>query len=241
MQSQLQHPTRPSVSAAAPAIFDRKASVLADVIRRNVPAMPARVLVVGCGSGREAAQFAQSFRAQVVGIDVETQFEPEATRVADLRWGDATSLDFADGSFDFVYSFHALEHIPDYRRALREMRRVLRRDGRYCIGTPNRERWIGYLGSNTATLRQKLLWNLNDWKARLRGRFRNEFGAHAGFARDELQGELTAVLGPARDITLAYYTSLYARWSRAIGRLEAARLTRVLLPSVYFVGQRAAG
>ncbi len=240
MQSRVESSAPPVALEPRSAIYDRKAAVLAGVIRRNVSAVPTRVLVVGCGGGREAAQFAQSFRAQVVGIDLETKFEAEAACVADLRRGDATSLDFPDGSFDFVYSYHALEHIPDYRRALREMRRVLQRDGRYCVGTPKRERWIGYLGSNTASLRQKLLWNAADWKARVRGRFRNEFGAHAGFARDELHGELTASLGPARDITVAYYQSLYSRWSRAISGLEAARFTRILLPSVYFVGQRAA-
>lgn len=59
-----------------------------------------------------------------------------------LQRGDATSLDFADGRFDCIYSFHALEHIPDYRKALQEMRRVLAPGGTYCIGTPNRLRLV---------------------------------------------------------------------------------------------------
>jgi hypothetical protein len=37
-------------------------------------------------------------------------------------------------------SDHALEHIPDPRVALKEMRRVLSRGGGYWIGAPNRHR-----------------------------------------------------------------------------------------------------
>ena len=42
------------------------------------------------------------------------------------------------------------------------------------------------MGSFDATTWQKIAWNLADWKARLRGRFQNALGAHAGFERAEL-------------------------------------------------------
>jgi SAM-dependent methyltransferase len=45
--------------------------------------------------------------------------------VGSLRHEDLTALSFADHSFDIVTSFDCLEHIPDYRQALREMVRVL--------------------------------------------------------------------------------------------------------------------
>ena len=195
---------------------------------------------MGCGTGREAAQLALSLDAEVTGIDIRPRFDEKAAHVATLQWGDATALDFPDGAFDFVYSYHALEHIPDFRRALAEMHRVLAHGGGYCVGTPNRQRLVSYLGSEGVSARKKLLWNANDWKARLKGKFRNEYGAHAGFARAELREELTAALGPAVDVTLPYYLNLYARRERYIRFLEQARLSALLLPSVYFVGQRAA-
>lgn len=221
-------------------MFDRKTALLAELIRAHFGKAPARILVVGCGNGREAAQLALSLKCEVTGIDLQSKFDPAAAAVATLRQGDATALDFPDNSFDFVYSFHALEHIPDFRRALREMHRVLTKDGAYCVGTPNRERLVGYLGSKGASWRQKWQWNVIDWRARLRGRFRNEFGAHAGFTSEELQHELTDLIGPAVSVTLPYYLSVYARRKTYVALLDRLHLSRRLLPAVYFVGNRRA-
>src|SRR5690606_17037057 len=107
-------------------------------------------------------------------------------------------------SFDFVYSFHALEHIPQYRTALREIHRVLKPDGGYLIGTPNRSRLVGYLGARNASLAEKIRWNVADWKAMLRGEFRNELGAHAGYSSEELRAELAGVFQCAHSITSDY-------------------------------------
>jgi SAM-dependent methyltransferase len=220
-------------------LFDRKTALVADIICKLFGWTPSRVLVVGCGTGREAAQLALSWNAQVTGIDLAPRFDPNAARCATLLHGDATALDFPDGAFDFVYSYHALEHIPQYRRALHEMQRVLAKDGRYCIGTPNRQRLVGYLGSENVTLGDKLRWNLVDWKARLRGKFRNEFGAHAGFTRSELRRELTEALGPAVDITTSYYLRVYAQKQKYVQWLETFRLASLLFPAVYFAGHRS--
>lgn len=213
-----------------------KAGALVASIKDRLPANVGRSLVVGCGSGVEAATLASELTTSVVGIDVKSRFDPRAARRAQLQLGDATRLDFQDGEFDFVYSYHALEHIPNYRQALAEMRRVLRAGGHYCVGTPNRARLIGYIGSASANWRQKVQWNVNDWNARLRGQFRNECGAHAGFFAEELRAELEKVFGNAEEITMEYYFKLYPRHARALRALELARAKRYVLPSVYFFG-----
>jgi SAM-dependent methyltransferase len=218
-------------------VFSRKTKIVAHLIRRHFVSPPKRVLVVGCGSGREAAELAVSLGAHVTGIDITPRFDSAAAQVATLKVGDATSLEFGDGAFDFIYSYHALEHIPDFRRALAEMRRVLTPKGGFCIGTPNRHRVVSYLGSENTSVRNKLLWNAVDWKARLRGKFRNEFGAHAGFTRAELKSELTAAIGAAQDVTLPYYLDLYSRHQRYVRLLDASGLASLLLPSLYFVGR----
>jgi SAM-dependent methyltransferase len=46
-----------------------------------------------------------------------------------LRNEDLTKLSFEDECFDLVISQDVFEHIPDYRKALSEIRRVLRNDG----------------------------------------------------------------------------------------------------------------
>lgn len=219
-------------------IRDLRTESLAQIIRERAVRPVRRLLVVGCGSGEEAAVLSAALGAETTGIDLVDNFAPVAAARVTLRRGDATSLDFADGSFDGVYSFHALEHIPDFRKALREMWRVLSPGGIYCIGTPNRLRLVAYFGSPGVSLRTKLRWNANDWKQRLRGRFRNEFGAHAGFAPAELRHELQCAFGHAEEVSLDYYQRVYRNHQGMCRVLDATGLGRIAYPCVYFVGTR---
>ena len=222
-----------------PLIRDFRTEVLAGLIRERSPAPIRRLLVVGCGSGREAAVLADMLEARTTGIDLVEDFDTLAAARADLRRGDATSLDFADASFDFIYSYHALEHIPDHLQALREMRRVLRPGGGFCIGTPNRRRLAGYIGSQGVSAREKLRWNIIDWKARLKGRFRNEYGAHAGFTSAELDTLLRETFGSSEEITLPYYLRVHQRHAGMCRMLGASGLGQFAFPCVYFTGRQA--
>lgn len=66
--------------------------------------------------------FVQKFRSipsiEYLSIDLDS---PHAMRHMDI-----TSLDIPDNSFDAIYCSHLLEHVPDDRKAMREMFRVLR-------------------------------------------------------------------------------------------------------------------
>lgn len=216
----------------------RKTKALAELIEQKTMVRDGRMLVVGCGSGWEAAVLAKELGTVVTGIDLNSAFDPIATQHADLRQGDATCLEFSDNQFDFVYSYHALEHIPNYRQALREMHRVLKNDGWYCIGTPNRSRIVGYLGSAQASYMDKMLWNIADWKARAVGKFRNEDGAHAGFSSHELASELSRVFSDAQEITLPYYLQVYENHRGVIGLSARMGLGKFIFPSVYFIGRK---
>ncbi len=74
-------------------------------------------------------------------LSVGSEFLRDATpcgsiNAAGLRHEDVTALTFARGSFDVVLSFDVLEHVPDYRAALREMARVLRPGGTMLASFP---------------------------------------------------------------------------------------------------------
>ena len=218
----------------------RKTVSLCENIKRWDPTCaPRDILVVGCGDGREAAILADHFGANVVGIDLADNFDAAAREKVALRVMDATKMDFADASFDLVYSFHALEHIPDDAAALREMARVLRPAGIACIGTPNRARLLGYFGSDT-TLLKKIRWNAADILMRLRGRFHNKYGAHAGYTSTELLDRLTknSFCEPL-DTTYMYYLSLYSGKKLLIKALLAAKLHKFLFPCVYFLVRKS--
>jgi len=217
---------------------DRKTEAIARIIKRGVRTQPKRILVVGCGSGLEVAILAQELQAQAIGIDLKTDFNAIAAERVTLQQGDATQLQFADESFDLVYSYHSLEHIPKYRTALSEMHRVLAEGGQYCVGTPNRLRLMGYIGSKDTSLLQKVSWNAKDWSARLCGKFRNEFGAHAGFSPEELLSALGDFFSAVSDVTFQYYMEVYSDKVRLVQLIHSSGFERFLFPSIYFVGPR---
>ena len=49
---------------------------------------------------------------------------------------DVTNLGLPDDSFDVIYCSHVMEHIPDDRRAMRELHRVLRPGGWAVLQVP---------------------------------------------------------------------------------------------------------
>ncbi|NOU13660.1 MAG: class I SAM-dependent methyltransferase [Methylococcaceae bacterium] len=220
------------------ALRDNKTEAVARLIKREINRNVKDLLVVGCGTGVEAAILAECLGADVTGIDIADNFHPQAADKANLQIGDATALVFEDASFDFVYSYHSLEHMNDPALALQEIKRVLTSDGSYWIGTPNRHRLLGYLGSKDATIGEKIKWNLIDLKARLQGKFRNEFGAHAGFSENELCSMLQGVFSETKCVTNIYFHEIYGRYSKILAFLETARLSKIAYPSVYFMGKK---
>jgi SAM-dependent methyltransferase len=98
-----------------------------------------KVLEIGCGLGTDGAQFAKA-GADYTGIDLteaatdlaRTRFEISGLP-GEFRVADAEDLDFADASFDRVYSHGVLHHTPDTARAIREIYRVLKPGGRAFV------------------------------------------------------------------------------------------------------------
>ena len=214
----------------------RKVSVVSDMLERR--GADGRALVVGCGDGREAGQLARQLGVGVVGIDIGADFDfaHEESAPASLLTMDAQSLQFDANSFDVIYSFHALEHIEQPLRALSEMRRVLKPSGIYLIGTPNKSRAVGYVGS-ASPVSDRIRWNVADWRARAAGRWSNEAGAHAGFTSRELLGMCAQIMGDATDVSDEYYLHLYDRRREVIRLLIRTGLSRWAYPAVYVAGR----
>jgi ubiquinone/menaquinone biosynthesis C-methylase UbiE len=93
-----------------------------------------RVLEIGCGRGFLTRQI-QRIAPATTGIDLNPQAISNAV-TDDLRNMDARALAFPNAMFDKIYSFHAIEHIPDLGRAFAEMDRVLKPGGRVLLVYP---------------------------------------------------------------------------------------------------------
>jgi SAM-dependent methyltransferase len=101
---------------------------------------PRRVLEVGPGRGELSERIAWETGAEVVAVDQsERMVELTRARGVVAVVGDVLALPFHDGSYDCAVAAMMLYHVPNLDRALRELRRVLRPDGR-LVAVTNSER-----------------------------------------------------------------------------------------------------
>jgi len=98
-----------------------------------------KVLEIGCGLGTDGAQFAEA-GADYTGVDLTDAAVELARKRFELfglsgkfQTADAENLDFADESFDLVYSHGVLHHTPETQKAIDEIHRVLSPGGRAVI------------------------------------------------------------------------------------------------------------
>jgi SAM-dependent methyltransferase len=91
------------------------------------------VLDLGCGAGSLRAQMAG---LHVVGVDVDPK-ELSRNRELPSVCAESHTLPFANGSFDLIVCHHSLEHFRDAARVIREIRRVLKPQGRLFVSVPD--------------------------------------------------------------------------------------------------------
>ncbi len=112
-----------------------------------------KVLDIGCGSGRHTAEAYSREGILSFGVD-RNQNDLKAARERlefhdrlgahggggwSLTAADALALPFDSRAFDIVICSEVLEHIPDHRRAVREIVRVLKPGGTLVVSVP---RWL---------------------------------------------------------------------------------------------------
>lgn len=102
-----------------------------------------RVIDLGSGAGLDAFVARRTVGAEgfVLGVDMTEQMVEKARQNAeklgydnvDFRLGDIEALPVEDDAFDLALSNCVLNLVPDKEQAFREIRRVLRPGGRFCI------------------------------------------------------------------------------------------------------------
>jgi len=100
----------------------------------------AKVLEIAPGPGFFAIELAKIGKYQITGLDISKTFVDIAKRNAsrehvevDFRQGNASAMPLPEGSFDFVLCRAAFKNFSDPVGALREMRRVLKPEGRALV------------------------------------------------------------------------------------------------------------
>ena len=99
-----------------------------------------QILEVAPGPGYLSVALAKTGEYTVTGLDISKTFVEIARRNAteagvrvDVRHGNASAMPFGDESFDLVVCCAAFKNFAEPVRALEEMRRVLRSDGRALV------------------------------------------------------------------------------------------------------------
>lgn len=163
------------------------------------------VLEIGVGQGTHAQLLAPRCRS-FVGIDLTDQAATATARrlrlfrlPGSILQMDAEAMAFADGSFDYIWSWGVIHHSADTERVLKEMHRVLRPGGSCTVMIYHRSWWHYYVCGF------------------LRGVFQHRFRSHA---------RLHHVVQSATDGVLARYYSSWA-WRRMAGGLFTVESLRV--------------
>jgi len=112
-----------------------------------------RAIEIGCGQGFGMEIILRRFgAARVFGIDLDPEMIARAQRRilpyagrADVSLGNATAIPAPDESFDAVFDFGVIHHVPAWGNAIREVRRVLKPGGIFVFEEVSKQaldRWL---------------------------------------------------------------------------------------------------
>jgi ubiquinone/menaquinone biosynthesis C-methylase UbiE len=113
-----------------------------DAILERIGGLPEAPLIadLGCSTGYLLDDLRVAYpKATLIGVDLVAAGLAKAHAVipsARLLQADVCELPLGDASVDAVVSANLLEHVPDDRRALQEMRRVVRHGARVVVVVP---------------------------------------------------------------------------------------------------------
>ena len=97
---------------------------------------PASVLDAGCGSGRTLEELAGYGEVHGIELDPEAAEVARSRGVGEIEIGRLEELPWPADSFDLITCLDVIEHTPDDRLALRELRRVCRPSGWLLLTVP---------------------------------------------------------------------------------------------------------
>jgi SAM-dependent methyltransferase len=112
------------------------------VIGRHLHPGASRFLDCGCGAGEYVLALVQQFGLDAHGIEFDhgkvLQAHQHESLQARVTQGDLQRIGQPSASWDYAMLNEVLEHVPDDRRALQEVHRILKPEGTLFIFSPNR-------------------------------------------------------------------------------------------------------
>jgi SAM-dependent methyltransferase len=113
----------------------RRRVIRAELDRLGLPPTAA-ILDAGCGSGRTLEELVDYGAVKAIELDPQAAAAARARGCGEVREGRLEQLPWPDASFDLVTCLDVIEHTPDDRLTLRELRRVTRPGGALLVTVP---------------------------------------------------------------------------------------------------------
>ena len=139
------------------------------------------VLDLGCGNGEYDPVGKLNLTAKmIVGIDIDENLLRENKYIALKVIGDAHKLPFRDDIFDVVISRELIEHLenPDY--VIEESARVLKKNGKIILQTPNKLNPISFLSSILSLRTRAFLKRIFTWEDKNEGIYETYYRCNTG-------------------------------------------------------------
>ena len=90
------------------------------------------VLDNGCGNG----SFANFFKGKVIGVDISEEMLKFAAKRMKVKKGSSENLPFKNETFNVVFCRSTLHHLKNPKKAIDEMQRVLKPNGKIIVSEP---------------------------------------------------------------------------------------------------------
>jgi len=148
----------------------------------------ARGIVLHCGPERQVRKVLIA-NAGLLIVSADYEREPIEPVSAPVLLNDLQQTAFADNSLDLVFCLHVLEHIPDDRRAISEIYRVLKPGGVAYVMVPFMIGWkrtIDFDKPDPLMFDHLRGYSVNDFKERLSPFHYDEIFPGSFLSREEL-------------------------------------------------------
>jgi SAM-dependent methyltransferase len=102
-------------------------------LKKHFDKVDGKILDFGCGSKPYKSEFKNV--NQYIGVDIENSAHEHINEDIDFFY-DGKKLPFKSEEFDHVFTSEVLEHVPNIKESLSEIKRVLKPDGYILLSIP---------------------------------------------------------------------------------------------------------
>src|SRR3989344_280903 len=116
--------------------FVAKRNMIGIILNKYAKEKNLKILDLGCGTGA-VMKFLDSKDYKVCGVDTnDAALDYCSEKRLEVKKGEAENINFDDNAFDIVLALDLLEHLDSPEKSIREINRILKKDGLLIATVP---------------------------------------------------------------------------------------------------------